>query len=159
MTWWSILPRRRSLPECVCGDGWFNLCTLITQCATGVQPHPAPESNQTPPVYNVPFRKCFLSIRSSVNKLVRLYAQLNLIKASTTMVLNWTTAIVRLYMESKKSVHWSKHVIPRYDRWRRTYRGVEMMPHETSKPPSRMNHQSSLTSKLQMSTLETPSGD
>ena len=33
----------------VCGDGWFNLCTLITQCATGVQPHPAPESNQTGP--------------------------------------------------------------------------------------------------------------
>ena len=33
----------------MCGDGWFNLCTLITQCATGVQPHPAPESNQTRP--------------------------------------------------------------------------------------------------------------
>ena len=30
-------------------DGWSNLCSLITQCATGVQPHPAPESNQTPP--------------------------------------------------------------------------------------------------------------
>ena len=25
----------------VCGDGWFNLCTWITQCVTGVQPHPA----------------------------------------------------------------------------------------------------------------------
>ena len=24
---------------------WFNCCTLITQCATGVQPHPAPKSN------------------------------------------------------------------------------------------------------------------
>ena len=127
--------------------------------ATGVQPHPAPESNQTPPDYTVPFRKCFLSIRSSVNKSVRLCAQLNLNKASPTMVLNWTTAIVRLYMASKKPVHWPKHVIPWYDRWRRTYSGVEMMPHETSKAPSRMNHQSSSTSKLQMSTLETPSGD
>ncbi|CAL8387263.1 unnamed protein product [Boreogadus saida] len=33
----------------VCVVGWFNLCTLITLCATGVQPHPAPESNQTQP--------------------------------------------------------------------------------------------------------------
>ena len=33
----------------VCGDDWFNLCTLITQCATGVQPDPAPESTQTGP--------------------------------------------------------------------------------------------------------------
>ncbi|CAL8234129.1 unnamed protein product [Arctogadus glacialis] len=31
----------------VCGDFWFNLCTLIAQCVTGVQPLPAPESNQT----------------------------------------------------------------------------------------------------------------
>ncbi|CAL8326343.1 unnamed protein product [Lota lota] len=31
----------------VCGGGWFNLCTLIAQCATGVQPHPAPDSNQS----------------------------------------------------------------------------------------------------------------
>ena len=23
----------------VCGDVWFNLCTQITQCAIGVQPH------------------------------------------------------------------------------------------------------------------------
>ena len=73
------------------------------------------------------------------------------------MVPNWTTAIVRLYMASKKPVHWPKHVVPWYDRWRRTYSGVEMMPHETSKAPSRMNHQSSSTSKLQMSMLETPS--
>ncbi|CAL8296460.1 unnamed protein product [Lota lota] len=35
------------LSPSVCGDGWFNLCTLIAQCATGVQPHPAPESNQS----------------------------------------------------------------------------------------------------------------
>ena len=28
---------------------WFNCCTLITQCATGVQPHPAPKSIQTGP--------------------------------------------------------------------------------------------------------------
>ena len=28
----------------VCGDGWFNLCTLIAQCATGVQLHPTPIS-------------------------------------------------------------------------------------------------------------------
>ena len=28
----------------VCGYGWFNLCTLIAQCATGKQPHPAPQS-------------------------------------------------------------------------------------------------------------------
>jgi hypothetical protein len=33
----------------VYGDGWFNLCRLITQCTTGVQPNPAPGSNQTPP--------------------------------------------------------------------------------------------------------------
>ena len=33
--------------QSVCGDGWLNLCTLITQCATGVQPHSAPESNQS----------------------------------------------------------------------------------------------------------------
>ena len=31
---------------CVCGDGGFDPCTLVSQCATGVQPHPAPESNQ-----------------------------------------------------------------------------------------------------------------
>lgn len=30
----------------VCGDGRFILCTLIGQDPTGVQPHPAPESNQ-----------------------------------------------------------------------------------------------------------------
>ena len=29
------------------GDAWFNLYTLITQCATGVQPHSAPKSNQS----------------------------------------------------------------------------------------------------------------
>ena len=29
------------------GDGWLNLCTLISQCTTGVQPHPAPESIQS----------------------------------------------------------------------------------------------------------------
>ena len=38
-----------ALSPSVWGDGWSNLCTLITQWATGVQPHPAPESNQTPP--------------------------------------------------------------------------------------------------------------
>ena len=32
----------------MCGDGWLNLYTLIThQSTTGVQPHPAQESNQT----------------------------------------------------------------------------------------------------------------
>ena len=36
-----------ALSPSVWGDGWSNLCTLITQWATGVQPHPAPESNQT----------------------------------------------------------------------------------------------------------------
>ena len=36
---------------------------------------------------------------------------------------------------------------------------VEMMPHETSKPRSQMKHQSGSTPKLQMSTLETPSGE
>ena len=30
----------------LCGGG---CCTLITQCATGVQPHPAPEYNKTGP--------------------------------------------------------------------------------------------------------------
>ena len=33
----------------VYSDGWFNLCPLMTQCATGVQPHLAPESNRTRP--------------------------------------------------------------------------------------------------------------
>ena len=28
-------------------DGRFILCALIAQCTTGVQPHPAPESNQS----------------------------------------------------------------------------------------------------------------
>ena len=128
---------------------------MCNRCAASPSPRVQSGSPSLKPT--VHFRKCFLSIRSSVNKLVRLYEHLNLIKASATMVLNWTTAIVRLNMASKKSVHWPKHVI--YDRWHRTYRGVEMMPHETSKTPSRMNHQSSSTSKLQMSTLETPSGD
>ena len=41
--------------------------------------------------------------------------------------------------------------------WRRVC--AEMMPHETSKPRSQMNHQSGSTSKLQMSTLGTPSGE
>lgn len=27
-------------------DSWFILCALIAQCATCVQPHPAPTSNQ-----------------------------------------------------------------------------------------------------------------
>ena len=31
----------------VCGDGWNNVWSLTAQCATGVQPQPAPESNQT----------------------------------------------------------------------------------------------------------------
>ena len=30
--------RCKMLPQCVCGDVWFNLCPFIT--------HPAPESNQ-----------------------------------------------------------------------------------------------------------------
>ena len=33
----------RAFPEC---DGWFNLCTLVPECRTGVKPHPAPESIQ-----------------------------------------------------------------------------------------------------------------
>ena len=43
--WCSKLPG--DLPESVCGDGWFNLPTLISQCATGVQPHLAPQSQQS----------------------------------------------------------------------------------------------------------------
>ena len=31
----------------VCGDGWFTLGTLITQQATAMQPHKAPEYNQS----------------------------------------------------------------------------------------------------------------
>ena len=46
MAWCSMLPRRITLSS-VSGKGWFNLCSLIAQCATGVQPHPAPESNQS----------------------------------------------------------------------------------------------------------------
>ena len=33
------------------------------------------------------------------------------------MLLNWKTAIVRLYMAVRKSINWPKHVIPWYDRW------------------------------------------
>jgi hypothetical protein len=33
----------------VCADGWFSLCTLSNQCATGLQSHPAPESIQADP--------------------------------------------------------------------------------------------------------------
>ena len=29
-----------------CGDGWVNLCSLIAQRTTGVQPRPPPDSNQ-----------------------------------------------------------------------------------------------------------------
>ena len=36
-----------AMQESVWGDGWYNLCTLISQCTTGVQPYPAPESNQS----------------------------------------------------------------------------------------------------------------
>ena len=35
---------------CVCGDVWFNLCKLMTQCATCehvAHAHPARESNQS----------------------------------------------------------------------------------------------------------------
>ena len=44
---WYMAPLRRQhvvmqeishVCVCVCGDGWFNLCTLIAQSATGVQP-------------------------------------------------------------------------------------------------------------------------
>ena len=37
---------------CVCGDVWFNLCKLMTQCATCehvAHAHPARESNQSRP--------------------------------------------------------------------------------------------------------------
>ena len=46
---WVLEPRvvDGSVCESVCGDGWFNLCTLIVQCTKGVQPHPAPECNQS----------------------------------------------------------------------------------------------------------------
>ena len=36
----------------VCGDGWFDMCKLVTQCITGVHiesSDPAPESNPTAP--------------------------------------------------------------------------------------------------------------
>ncbi|CAL8275036.1 unnamed protein product [Boreogadus saida] len=33
----------------VCADGWLNLSSLIAQCSSAVQPHPAPESSQGPP--------------------------------------------------------------------------------------------------------------
>ena len=39
----------QQIAQSVCGDGWVNLCTRITQCALGVQPHPDPKSNQTGP--------------------------------------------------------------------------------------------------------------
>ena len=38
------------MAQSVCVDGWFgwfNMGTLIAQCATGVQGSPAPESNHT----------------------------------------------------------------------------------------------------------------
>ena len=45
-TWWPGAPCCQAGEfswVCVWGDGW----SLIAQCATGVQPHPAPESNLT----------------------------------------------------------------------------------------------------------------
>jgi len=52
---------------CVCGDGWLILCVLITQRTTGVQPHPAPDSNQPdwgqvrllkPATHHTPHTRC-----------------------------------------------------------------------------------------------------
>ena len=66
--------------ECVC-DGWFNLCTLITPCATGVQPHPAPESN-----LNIK-EKCF-TFYSVLQKSVKLDKRTCLCTNCTTLPVN-----------------------------------------------------------------------
>ena len=46
MNWGSMLPGRRS-PSVCCDESGDNCCTLSNQCATGVQPHPTPVSNQS----------------------------------------------------------------------------------------------------------------
>ena len=38
----QVLPSDSSV--CVCGAGGFDLCAMISQCSTGVQPHPSPEA-------------------------------------------------------------------------------------------------------------------
>lgn len=43
------------------------------------------------------------------------------LQPTSTMLLIWTTAIVRVYMPVRKSSYWRKHVIPRYDGWRCTH--------------------------------------
>ena len=40
-------PAKKTTTSNVLGDGWFNLCTLISQCTTGVKPHPASVSNHS----------------------------------------------------------------------------------------------------------------
>ena len=42
------------LSQRVCADGCFNLCTLITPCATGVQPHLAQEYSEAAKTRNHP---------------------------------------------------------------------------------------------------------
>ena len=42
-------PHAGDFSPSVYGDGWFNVCALITQWAKGVQPQPALEANQTQP--------------------------------------------------------------------------------------------------------------
>ena len=39
--WCSMLPGRRSPPECMCGEVWSNLGTLITQCNRSAASHRA----------------------------------------------------------------------------------------------------------------------
>ena len=41
-----VLNAAMHLPDCVVGDGWFNLGTLISQCATAEQPHPSQSLGQ-----------------------------------------------------------------------------------------------------------------
>ena len=43
---WALHSHAGNLSS-VCGDDSANLYTLTAQCAAGVQPHPAPESNQS----------------------------------------------------------------------------------------------------------------
>ena len=57
-----------------------------------------------------PVRVC---VRVLINQYV-LHAQLHPIKAIVRlMLLNRTTAIIRLYMAVSYSIHWSKHSMPR----------------------------------------------
>ena len=62
---------------------------------------------------------------------------------SSTMLLNQTTANVRVYMPVRKSNYWLKHVIPRYDRWRCTQRSQRLtsLCHQPPRHPRKISYE------------------